>query len=209
MSRSETVSLPWLTAQKAARVLGWVVVAQTLVIAGLAIWHQLNPVTIKEPVYIEFQSSGNTVATIDRVPDSMARSGLVIGAETRRYVVDRETVDRTTETDRYPRIFAMSDSALAKQFREIYGGPVSLFKRDGFKRAVRVVRDSPLGEGIHQVEIVTSDTERPGFAPVVQEWIVTMTYEFRAEAKSYEQGLLNPLGFTVLEYTISKRIRQL
>lgn len=206
-SAKDIVSLPWLTAQKAARTLGWVVIAQTVVIAGLSIWHQLNPVTVKEPVYIEFQSSGNTVATIQRVSDSIARSALVIGAETRRYVADRETVDRTTESERYPRIFAMSDGALAKQFRETYGGADSLFKRDGFKRSVRIARDTPLGEGIHQVEIVTSDTERAGTAPVVQEWIVTMTYEFRTEARSYEQGLLNPLGFTVLEYTISKRHR--
>lgn len=201
----DTVSLPWLTAQKAARVLAWVVVVQTAAIVGLVVWHQLNPVTIKEPVYVEFQSSGNTVARIERVPDSLARSALVVGAETRRFVVDRETVDRTTESERYPRVFAMSDAPLAKVFRETYGGPTSLFKREGFKRSVQVARDSALGEGIHQVEIVTTDTERPGAQPVVQEWIVTMTYEFRSEAKSYEQGLLNPMGFTVIEYTITRR----
>lgn len=204
----DTVSLPWLTAQKAARVLAWVVVFQTLVIAGLTVWHQLNPLTVREPVYVEFQTSGNMVARIERVPESIARSAVVVGSETRRFVVDRETVDRTTESERYPRVYAMSDALLAKQFRDTYGGVNSLLKRDGFKRAVQVVRDSALGEGIHQVEIVTTDSERPGTSPVVQEWIVTMTYEFRTEAKSYEQGLLNPMGFTVIEYTITKRNKQ-
>lgn len=198
-------SIPWLTAMKAAKVLAWFAVAEFVVIVFLIVWHQLNPVKVMEPIYVHFTSEANMIAKIERVSDAIARRSVVIGAEARRFVMDRETVDKTTEAERYPRIFEMSDAALAKAFREAYGGTESLFKREGFKRQVRVLSDSALGDGIHQVEIETTDTDKNNPTPLVQEWIVTMTYEFRDEKKSYERGLLNPLGFVVTEYTISKR----
>lgn len=205
---STQASLPWMTAQKAAQVLAWVVVVLVVALLAMVAWHVTNPVTIREPVYIEFQSAGNTIARIERVSDAIGRRAVVVGAEARRFVVDRETVDKTSEAERYPRVYAMSDDVLARLFKEQYGGPESLFKREGFKRSVEVSRDSSLGDGIHQVEIVTRDTDKVSNTPTVQEWIVTMTYEFRTQNKSYEQGLLNPLGFVVTEYTISKRVKK-
>jgi type IV secretory pathway component VirB8 len=201
-------NLPWLTCQKAAQLLAWVVIALVAALLAMVGWHVTNPVTIREPVYIEFQSHGNTIARIERISDSIARRSVVVGAEARRFVVDRETVDKTSESERYPRVFAMSDDVLARLFREQYGGPESLFKREGFKRSVRVSRDSSLGDGVHQIEIVTSDTDKVSNTPTEQEWIVTMTYDFRTQNKSYEDGLLNPLGFVVTEYTISKRVKK-
>ncbi|SEP43202.1 type IV secretion system protein [Nitrosovibrio sp. Nv6] len=198
-------SIPWITAQRAAAMLGWVSIILACALVGMVAWHVTNPVKVIEPVYIEFQSSGNTVARIERVGDSITRRAVVVGAESRRYVVDRETVDKVTESVRYPRVFAMSGPALAAAFRNQYGGKDGLLQREGFKREVEVTRDSTLGEGIHQVEIITRDTDKMKPAPVIQHWVVTLTYDFHDQQASYDDGLLNPLGFVVSEYTISRR----
>lgn len=198
-------SIPWITAQRAAAALGWVSIVLALGLIGMVIWHVTHPITIKEPIYIEFQTSGNMIARIERLSDSIARRSVVVGSESRRFVVDRETVDKATESIRYPRVFAMSGQGLAGAFRDQYGGKTSLLHREGFKREVEVTRDSSLGDGIHQVEIITRDTDKLTTAPLVQHWVVTLTYEFHEQQKSYEEGLLNPLGFIVTEYTISRR----
>ena len=198
-------SIPWITAQRAAAMLGWVSVILACGLVGMVIWHVTHPVTVMEPVYIEFQSSGNTVARIERVSDSITRRAVVVGAESRRFVVDRETVDKVSEGTRYPRVFAMSGPELAAAFGDQYGGKGSLLHREGFKREVEVTRDSTLGDGIHQVEIITRDTDKITSTPLVQHWVVTLTYEFQEQQKSYEEGLLNPLGFVVREYTIARR----
>ncbi|BCT69599.1 type IV secretion system protein [Nitrosospira sp. NRS527] len=205
MADSVKHSIPWITAQRAAAMLGWVSIILAAGLVGMVIWHVTHPVTVTEPVYIEFQTSGNTVARIERISDSITRRAVVVGAESRRFVVDRETVDKVSESVRYPRVFAMSGPELAAAFKDQYGGKEALLHREGFKREVEVTRDSTLGDGIHQVEIITRDTDKINPTPLVQHWVVTLTYEFHEQQKSYEEGLLNPLGFIVREYTIARR----
>ncbi len=205
-------SLPWLTCQRAAGVLAWVVVGQTAGIIGLAAWHQTHPVTKEVPYYVEFSTGGNNFVRVTPAGEAVQGNQTLLSSVIRSYVIKREPITKTDEggpEGRYAYVEAQSTDQVFKTFKEMYGGKDSLYYKPGFKREVIITRDSPIGPwggGVHQVEFRTIDTiEGSGMEPIKNEWVATMNYEFRPREVPADDKLLNPTGLFVTEYTVSRR----
>lgn len=207
-------SAPWSTAVKLARMMGVVVIIEAITIVALVVViAYMLPLKEKIPIFYEFKEPGQNFVKIVKAGEDLTTNGQLIRMFLRRYVMDRETVDKQTETSiRYPRVFAMSSQAVAANFKKVYGNPeTGLFFKRGFKRSVHIKRDSYLDTGLHQIEFETVDTieGKPGQAQnqMVKktEWVSIITYEFSEQAVTFEGSLLNPLGLGIVEYTITKR----
>lgn len=199
--------VPWLVSLRLILVLAVLVVVFALALIGMVAWHVTHPVKEKEPVYIEFMAAGDNFVRLTAAGEDIRANAVLVAREIRNYVRDRETVDKTTEGDRFPRVMALSGDGVAKRFKEANTGNDALWKRPGFKRVVKVTRDTSLGAGIHQVEFTTEDrmAEFPNDPPSVRSWIATMRYEFKDQKVSHDRGLLNPMGLVFEEYTITMR----
>ena len=207
-------SAPWATSTKLARMMGVVVIIEAIAIVALVVVIAfMVPLKEKIPIFYEFKEPGQNFVRIDKAGKDLTTNGQLIRMFLRRYVMDRETVDKQTETSiRYPRVFAMSSNAVATNFKKVYGNPeTGLFFKKGFKRSVHIQRDSYLDTGLHQIEFETVDTleGKPGQAhnQMVKktEWVSIITYDFLEQDVNFEDSLLNPLGLGIVEYTITKR----
>jgi len=213
----EQKSLPWQQAIRNNRLLTIVVTVESacIVILGIAIAIML-PLKEKIPVYVEFSSGGNNFVRVSKAGEELQSNLLLLSFFLRKYVIDRETIDKTTESVRYARIAAQSSKEIAKQFQDIYGDKnKGLYYKIGFKRSVRIIRDDALvfgkkvlgrDGGIHQIEIETADTMDNFKSVKKTEWVVTLKYVFSAQKDIvFEERFQNPLGIVVMEYTITAR----
>lgn len=199
--------IPWLVSFRVILVLAGLVVFLGVGLVGMVGWHISHPIVQKEPVYIEFMAAGDNFVRLSAAGEDIRANAPLVAREIRNYVRDRETVDKTTEGDRFPRVMALSGDQVAKRFKELNSTPDALWKRPGFKRTVKVTRDTSLGQGIHQVEFTTEDrmAEYPNDPPSVRSWVATMRYDFKDQKVAYDKGLLNPMGLVFDEYTINMR----
>lgn len=208
-------SAPWATALNLVKLLSVLLcvsiignVAQAIALTALF------PLKEKVPVIVAFREPSQNFVVIEKAEGKIRSNPRLLSMFLRRYIVDRETVDKQTETEiRYPRVMAMSDGLVKQDFKTTHGPPNGLFYRDGFKRYVRIIRDSPLAAGIHQVEFETRDTidskpgELQGAEPVKTEWVATITYDYRDQAVKADEAAtdFNPMGLFIIKYSIAKR----
>lgn len=205
---TENPRAPWLVAVELNRLLAVMLIFTLGLIGFLVVWHQTNPITIKEPIYIEFQTGANNFVVVHRAGQDQESLDAQIQREARRYIAIREPITKTDERERYGAVRALSSDKVWAVFKEKYGGKDGLFLREGFKREVRILRDDRLAEGVHQVEFETRDwvdgVTRQDKAPWVS-WVATMAYELQTQKKRVDDVVINPLGFTVYEYTVTQR----
>ena len=70
---------------------------------------------------------------------------------------------------------------------------------------LRGVTDTKTPAKIIQARLTTTDS-MPNAADVVQQWVVTITFEYATLNLNEEEQLLNPLGYTVTSYQIQREI---
>lgn len=199
---------PWLVAIELNRLLAVMAIFELGLIGFLVVWHQLRPVTIKEPVYIEFQTGANNFVVVARAGGDLASKAALVAREARRYVAMREPITRTDESERYPAVMALSSDKERARFKAKYGSKDGLYMRENFKREIRIQRDARLADGVHQVEFQTRDwiegINQQDKAPWVS-WVATMAYDFDAQKVRHDDIVINPMGWQTLEYTVTKR----
>lgn len=174
----------------------------------------LFPLKEKQLEFVEFKSGTNNFVTIAKAGKEFTNKQLLISMFLRQYIVDREKVDKTTETIRYQRVLAFSGDSLKANFRQTHGGKKSNFHRKNFKRDIELKRDDALDYGLHQIEFVTIDTKdnKQSLSDTLknrraskQEWVATMEYIFDGQEVSFDEKHLNPLGLKVMQYSLSRR----
>jgi len=183
-----------------------------LLIAAIIPYYFLFPLKETNIEFVEFKSGTNNFVTVAKAGREFTNKQLLISMFLRRYVVDREVVDKTTESIRYARVLAFSGDRVATNFQRTHGGKGALVFRDNFKRMITIKRDGALDYGLHQIEFITEDTEDDKQdltdiekKPVTQEWTVSIEYKFEAQNVSYNKANLNPLGLKIVQYSLSRR----
>jgi len=198
-----------------------------LIIVGQLVFHQINPMVIEKPVYIEFRSSSNNFVKVSAAGRDIRANRALVEASIRRYLVDRERVDKVSEIIRYRRVMAMSSDKVGEFFREKYGADDAPFKSEGQKREIDITRAVELVPGIYQLEYTVTDTfseAQRSFTTKNERgrsntdsryyntkpaqtarWVATIAYEFREQNVTYDEHLMNPIGLFITNFSLSRR----
>lgn len=184
-----------------------VIVALTalLIILVIAII-SLFPLKETEWLVYEFSTSDNTFMRVAKAGDTITANDALTQMQIREYVMQRETINRVNEPERYAAVMAKSASRVANEFRTLYGGDKSPLQIDGFKRAVVINRDNKIGtgSGLHQVEFTTTSTIN-GERPEVKEWVASIAYSWRPQQVRADEVTFNPTGLIIEKYTLAPR----
>lgn len=209
-----TPTIPWLQCLKNNRMLtillGFSVVAVTVEAIVIASLFPLKTIQLE---IVEFQSSTNNFVKVAAAGEDISINQLVTSMFLRRFVVDREKIDKVTEQDRYARVIAMSTDELGADFQTVYGGQKALYYKQGFKRDIEITRDASLGYGIHQIEFKTFDTydNKPSDKVLdnnrkaTGEWVANLSYTMVDHEVNLDDLYLNPQGIVIDQYSLSRR----
>lgn len=203
-------NIPWLTSLKMNRYLTILLVVQSVVILGMATSYVfLFPLKEKIPIIVEFSNGTNNFTIVQKGNEEIRSNANLNEMLLRRYITDRETVDKITEEPiRYPRVMAMSSSTVGADFRRVYGDKnIGLYFKEGFKRAIRITRSSSLAPGVFQIEFIATDTLDGRRGETLSEWVATMAYGYADQLVKFDDRLLNPVGLFISEYTLSRRVK--
>lgn len=169
----------------------------------------LFPLKEVQPYVLGLQDGGKQVIQIEPLLKTVEGRDKLIEGLCRKYVFQREEIDTLSEPERWKDVYYLSSEEVWSEFTRLmdYKAEGSLYKQHVDKKATRAVRidySSRMGDNVYQVEwesvtcIGGQEVER-------RRWVSTLEIALQPNRVSKENEFVNPIGFTVMGYRISKR----
>lgn len=175
------------------------------------IFHQMRPITVREPFVLRVNDTTGAVDTVSTIKNQERTYGEVVDTYfLANYVRSYEAYNYNSIQDDYDKTLLMSSTEVANQYKAIYDNTAGKKGRDTVlgqsgTRKVKILSVVP--DVKKSVATVRFQTETVGGSGVVNEnWIATITYEYVAGKIDNEIRLINPLGFVVTSYRVDQEI---
>lgn len=189
--------------------LGMIVLGM-LCIALVCLVIQLFPLKENRPYLLVLKDKGEQVAQIEPIAMDTKGLNLLIEGLCRRYVSLRESIDGLSEEERWKEICFLSSEDVWQDFdntmniKKNQNSPLKKHREDKVTRGISIKVSSKIAEGVWQVEW-ESFSSRKQEELERHSWVSTLQVELRPSTVSIEDQFINPIGFTVVGYTVSKR----
>jgi len=200
------------------RSLAWVVRASTI---GFVVSVFLNitlalclfvlmPLKEVQPYLLALKERGDQVVHIEPIQKNAKGLNKLIEGLCRQYVTLRETIDCVTDEDRWLKhLYFLSSEEIWQDFASLMNPdsptcPLKKYKEAKINRSVLIAVSSQISDTVYQVEW-QSITTHQGQERERQRWVSTLEVELKPNALKAEDQFINPIGFTVTKYSVSKR----
>lgn len=206
-------SLSWASEQSVrdarSRRFAWTVAGVAAGVAFLAVaaLALMMPLKTVQPVTILVDRQTGFAETID--PGTPLRVGAdeaLAQSLLAQYVTAREQFDRATVSNDYRKVGLWSGGNVRRAYLASIPStsPASPFRRyaPGTVILVRIRSVSKLGPGLSLVRFATHIEDQNGRPSTEANFVATVRYSFSNNALSFEDRLINPLGFQVTGYRV-------
>ena len=165
----------------------------------------LTPLKTVQPITLLVDRQTGFVQALDPIqPRRVGADAALTQSLLAQYVAAREEFDRATVASDYRRVALWSAGPARAQYLSLMppSNPLSPLQRvpPGMTVVTRVKSVSPLASGVALVRFDTARQDRSGQANSTQPWISVVRYRYSDAAMSFEDRLVNPLGFQVTSY---------
>ena len=170
---------------------------------------QVLPLYRVEPFLLTFQNKEEQVYNIQPIKGRMEDQKAITEVFVRQYVLLRSSFDRDVqemEARWMPGgpVQEMSSSAVYTEFLEKTAKKaLDLIRARSLQRNVRILTVNELGRGLWQVEYETQDMYPDSPAPEVNYWTASLRIAYNRKSVKYGERLKNPVGFTVVRYSLT------
>ncbi len=162
-----------------------------------------------------FTTQDKTLQVVRVEPLEAGTKGLdvLMEALSREYVSLRENFDFQTEQARWQKAIWYSSEELGEAFKQHItktgnDSPFEQFKKRGITRSINILSSTalaPSAPNVWQVEWESIDRDTQTGSETRGYWVSTITAECIEKNLNYEDQFINPIGFTVLHYTVANK----
>lgn len=178
------------------------------------IFHQISPVTHKEPMVLRVNDTNGQVDVVSRIKDQEKTYGEVVDTFfIADYVKAYGNYNYHSIQDDYDKVILMSSDSVGQQYQAIYDGSNGQKPRDEFlgksgSRKIDIISVVPdVEKGIATVRF-TATTDSSQESKIIENYTATLTYEYVSARIDEGVRLVNPLGFVVTSYREDKELGQ-
>ena len=170
---------------------------------------QVMPLYRVEPFLVTFQNKQEQVYKIQPIKGNMEDQKAITEVFVRQYVLLRSSFSRDIpemEARWLPggALQEMSSSAVYSEFLEKTAKrALQIIRQRNLMRDVKILSVNELSRGLWQVEYETRDMYPDSARPEVNFWTASMRIAYRQKNVKYGERLKNPVGFTVVRYSLT------
>lgn len=189
------------------RVLRTVALSELGVIAALVVLiFLLFPLKEKDLIVLDIIDGQDDVVEVHRAGKDVTVNHLLHIAYLRKYIIARETIDKSTEgAIRYPVVKAMSSQKVFQIFQTLIEHPQSLYHKKGFMRSIAIKRHEIMQPGYAQIEFETTEWIEDDPRKIRRYFVATLQYTFMAQKTPEKLTLNNPIGLIITTFNASER----
>ena len=169
---------------------------------------QVMPLFRVEPFLLTFQNKQEQVVNIVPIRNDMATESGITEVFVRQYILLRSSFTNDVvemETRWHPGgiLQEMSARNIYDEFlKNTANRALQIIREKQLTREVKILSVVELSRGLWQVEYETRDMYPDSKAPDVNYWTATLQVTYRPKTVKYGERLKNPVGFTVVKYSL-------
>lgn len=169
---------------------------------------QVIPLYRVEPFLLTFQNKEEQVYNVQQIA-KMEDEKAITETFVREYVLLRSSFDRDIpemESRWMPGgpVQEMSSPSVYDDFiKNTAQRALELIRTRSLQRNVRILTVNEIGVGLWQVEYETQDMYPDSATPDINYWTASLRIRYRAKTVKYGERLKNPIGFTVMQYSLT------
>jgi len=161
----------------------------------------------KEVVYVEFvNSDGRYFVRVKKAGPEIRRDEVLRSYALRQYIQNRETIDRQTEVERFQKVEAMTTPEEFARFKRNFEADNSVYHIEGYKREIKITRDMPLLDDVHEIEfqMINTINGKPTRNDHIINCKVRLNFDFPDIEMDFEDRYYNPVGAIISEYILKR-----
>ncbi len=169
---------------------------------------QVIPLYRIEPFLLTFQNKEDQVYNIQLI-QGLEDEKAITEVFVREYVLLRSSFERDIpemESRWMPggAVQEMSSPTVYEDFiRNTANRALDVIRKRNLQRTVRILTVNELGRGLWQVEYETQDMYPDSAVPDINYWTANMRIAYQPKTVKYGERLKNPIGFTVVQYSLT------
>ncbi|MBE6448653.1 MAG: type IV secretion system protein [Alphaproteobacteria bacterium] len=170
---------------------------------------QVIPLYRVEPFLLTFQDRAEQVYNIQPIKEGLRNYKAITEVFVREYVLLRSSFSRDiAEMEaRWSPDGPVKEMSSPRMYDDFVKGTaqkaLSIIRRRGLSRDVKILSVNELANGIWQVEYETRDMYPESVEPEVNYWTASLNVYYRPKTVKYGDRLKNPVGFTVDKYSLT------
>lgn len=172
----------------------------------------LLPLKEVRPYLVMTHNRSDQVIRVEPLVLSKKATHLLMESLVRQYVLLREPIDLQSEPHRWDQVLKFSSEELAKAFYDLYkqenpNSPFQKFKKEGVTRSVVILSSASLAPSAPDVwQVEWESLDKKGDQEIGKSrWVSTLTVHLSRGELIHEEQYVNPIGFEVHHYTVSKK----
>ena len=173
---------------------------------------QMLPLYKVVPVFVTFSDKADQVVRIEPPSGRIPSINLLVEQNVRDYITFRNTVsaDANETVERWgTRVRMMSTEQVYQDFMKETGPVYNDLRGNNFTRSVSIKAVLQTQPGFFQIEFDTFDRRQGTGLTDTNEtratWVAQMRVGLAPRNVTHDQRMLNPLGFTVQNYSVARK----
>lgn len=171
---------------------------------------QVVPLYRVEPFLLTFQDKEEQVYNIQPITRSLEDEKAITEVFIRQYILLRSTfiTDIAEMEARWGENGAIREMSTPQIYSDFIENTakraIEVIRSRGLKRDVKIITINELSRGLWQVEYETQDLYPTSTAPEINYWTASLKITYRHKTVKYKERLNNPVGFTVVTYSLAR-----
>ncbi len=173
-----------------------------LLMLALIIILILMPLKEKEPYLVFFSNADNNFVRVVQGNYNIRADTALLKSIISGYVIDRETINRISDEERYRKIASQSENKVWKTFERLVTQQGSIYTTPNLYREVEIINTTILSKNVALVDFIAITQQ--GVVKNISRFRVSIQYDFKDMEITHESAPNNPTGFIVKEYQTTK-----
>ncbi|TLD95425.1 hypothetical protein LS71_008410 [Helicobacter jaachi] len=163
----------------------------------------LFPLKEKEPYLVGFSNATQNFVHIEKANEKITANQALVRSLISAYVLNRETINRFDDTERYEVVRLQSSQKVWQTFENIVAQEDSIYGNSNLERGVRIVNVAIIKDGYAQVEAQIG-LFAVGVLQSQKRYRISLIYHFNELDIDFKSIPKNPTGFEVKEYSVTE-----
>lgn len=174
-----------------------------VVLVQLILIISLFPLKEKEPYLVGFSNATQNFVHIQKANENITANDALTRSLIGAYIINRETINRFDDSDRYEVVRLQSNTKVWKTFENIVSQESSIYSNENLERSVKIVNITKIKNGYANAEVQIA-LFNLGILQSQKRYRISLTYKYESIDIDFKSLPKNPTGFQVTEYAVTE-----
>lgn len=179
-----------------------IILAIVVVILAFAIYF-LTPLKETKPYLVMFSNGESNFVKINEANMDIRNDTGLLKNILAGYVINRETINRINDAERYEIVRIQSDRNVWEAFQNLIKAKNSIYTTNGIYRSVKIINVAILSNNVATIDFSIEQSNKTRTEIRWFNYRAALNYDFIPNEDTYNSNIQNPTGFVVKEYALT------